>query len=50
MTLFEVGKKDIFPWFFENRLKDINVRLTWVLSIDEDIIWENDNKDIELFN
>ena len=37
-ALFEFGKKTIFPQFFKNPSKGIDVGLAWVIGIDEDII------------
>ena len=48
LALFKVGKKAIFPKFFENPSNDINMGLAWILAIDEDIISINNNKNIKL--
>ena len=47
MTLLEVGKKAVFSQFLKNPSNGINVGLAWVLSIDEDVIEVNNDKDIE---
>ena len=49
LAFFEVGKKAMFFWFFENPSNGINVSLAWVLGIDENIIQINNDKNIELF-
>ena len=46
-TLFEVGKKAVFPEFLKNPLDGINVSLAWVLGVNEDVIEVNNDKDIE---
>ena len=38
LTFFKIGKKAIFPWFFENTLNNIDMGFIWVLNIDKDII------------
>ena len=47
MTLFEIGKKIIFPKFLENLSNGIDVSLTWVLGVDKDVIKVNNDKDIK---
>ena len=46
-TLFEVGKKAVFPQFLENPSDGIDVSLAWVLGVDEDVIEVNNDEDIE---
>ena len=49
LALFKIGKSAIFLQFFENSLNGIDMGLTWVLNIDEGIIWINNDKNIKLF-
>ena len=49
-TLLEVGKKTVFPQFFKNLLNGINVSLAWVLSVDENVIEINNDKDIKFLD
>ena len=37
-TLLEIGKKPVFPQFFENLSNGIDGSLAWVFGVDEDII------------
>ena len=46
-TVFKIGKKAIFQQFLENPSNGINVRLAWVLGIEEDVIKVNNNKYIK---
>ena len=46
-AFFEVGEKAVFPQFFKNPLNGIDVSLTWVLNVDEDVIEVNNDKDIK---
>ena len=46
-TLLEVGKKAVFPQFLENLSDGIDMSLAWVLSVDEDVIEVNNDKNIE---
>ena len=47
MTLFEVGKKAVFPQFLKNLSNGIEVSLAWVFVVDEDVIEVNNDEDIE---
>ena len=49
-TLFEVGKKAIFPQFLKNLSDGIDVSLAWVLGVNEDVIKVNNDKDIEFLS
>ena len=49
-TLLEVGKKAVFSQFLKNPSNGINVSLAWVLSIDENVIKVNHDKDIKFFS
>ena len=44
LALFEFGKKAIFLQFFKNSLNNIDVGLTLVFDINENIIQINNNK------
>ena len=46
-AFLEVGKKAVFPQFFENQSNGIDVNLALVLGVDEDIIEVNNDKNIE---
>ena len=48
LKLFKIDQKTVFPWLFENSSNGINVGLTWVLRINKDNIWINNDKNIEL--
>ena len=50
LALLKDDKKTIFFQFFENLLSSINVGFAWVLGIDKDIIWINNNKNIKFFD
>ena len=45
--LLEVGQKAVFPQFLKNPSNSIDVSLTWVFVVDEDIIEINNDKNIE---
>ena len=47
IAFLEISKKTVFPQFLKNLLNGIDVGLAWVLSIYEDIIKVNNDKDIE---
>ena len=47
MTLFEVDKKAVFLQFLENPSNGVDVKLAWVVGIDEDVIKVNNDKNIE---
>ena len=48
-AFLEFGKKDVFPQFLKNPSNCIEVSLFWVLSVDNDVIEVNNDKDIEFF-
>ena len=50
LKFLEVGKKVIFSQLFKKILKDINIILAWVFSVDKNIIQVNSDKNIELSN
>ena len=37
-TLFEVGKKAVFPQFIQHLADSINISLACILSVDQDVI------------
>ena len=39
----------MFPQFFKNLLNNIDVGLAWIFSINKNIIWINNDKNIKLF-
>ena len=45
-TFFQVGEEEVLPKLVKNPAYDLNVRLSGVYSIDQDIIQVYDNKDI----
>ena len=45
-TFLQVGKKGVLPELVKYPAYDLNVRLSWVLSIDQYIIQIYNNKDI----
>ena len=49
-TLFEVGKKTVFPQFLENLSNGMNVSLAWILDVDKDVIEVSNDKNIEFLN
>ena len=48
ITLLEIGKKAIFLQKLQNLLKCINMSLTCVLCIDEDVVQVDNDEDIQL--
>ena len=48
LALFEIDKKAIFPYFFKNPLNNIDIGLTWVFGLNENIIKINNNKNVKL--
>ena len=47
IIVFEFGKKAVSPQFLENPSNGVDVSLASVLSVDEDVIKVNNDKDIE---
>lgn len=47
---FQMNKKNVFSQFFENLSNGIDMSLSWILSIDEDVIQVDNLEDIELFS
>ena len=45
-TIFQVGKKEVLPKFVQNPAYNLNVRLSGVFGIDQDIIQVYNDKDI----
>ena len=48
-TLFEFGKKAKSPQFFENSLNGIDVSLAYILSIHQDVIQIDNQKNVSFF-
>ena len=48
LTLLEVGKKFVFSQFFENTSNGIDVKLIWIFGMDKNIIYINNDNNIEL--
>ena len=48
-TLFEVGKKAVFPQFVQHLLDNIDMSLACILSVDQDVIQVNDHENVEFF-
>ena len=48
-TLFEVGKKAVFPQFVQHPLDSIDVSLACILSIDQDVIQVDNHKNVKFF-
>ena len=48
-TLFEVGKKAVFPQFIQHPSDSIDVSLACILSIDQDVIQVDDHENVEFF-
>ena len=49
-TLFEVGKKAVFPQFLKNLSNGIDVSLAWVFGVDENVIKIKNHKDIKFLS
>ena len=49
-AFLEVGKKAVFPQFLKNPSNGIDVSLTWVFRIDDDVIKVNNDKDIKFLS
>ena len=49
MTLFEVGKKAVFPQFVQHSAVNIDVSLACILGVDQDIIQVNNHENVKFF-
>ena len=45
-TFLQVGKKEVFPKLVQNPAYTLNVRLSGIFSIDQDIIQVYDDKNV----
>ena len=48
-TLFEFGKKAVFPQFVQHPADSINVSLAYILGVDQDVILVNNHKNVKFF-
>ena len=48
-TLFEVGKKTVFPQFVQYLADNIDVSLACILDVDQNVIKVNNHKNIKFF-
>ena len=48
-TLFEVGKKAVFSQFVQHLADSIDVSLTCILGVDQDVIQVNNHENVEFF-
>ena len=49
MTLFEVGKKAVFPQFVQHPADSIDVSLACIFGVDQDVIQVNNHENVEFF-
>lgn len=49
-TLFQIGKKNIFPKIFKYLTNGFNSSLAEIFSMNQDIVWLCNNKNIEFLN
>ena len=48
-TLFEVGKKAVFPQFVQHPAESIDVSLAYIFGVDYDIIKVNNYENVKFF-
>ena len=49
MTLFEVGKKTMFSQFIEHPADSIDVNLTYIFGVNQDVIQINNYENVKFF-
>ena len=49
LTFFQISKKEIFLELVQNSVYGLNVRLTQIFDIDQNVIQIYNNKNIQLF-
>ena len=49
-TLFEIGKKAMFPHFLKNLSNGIDMELAWVFDMHKDIMKINNDKNVKLLD
>lgn len=49
MIFFNIIKKKILFWQFQNALNSFKMTLALIFGVNQDVIWINNNKNIKLF-